>query len=133
MINAAEVHRISKGRSAAIGNIFPRSVRGLEHCLHNLMFSCIITAACNKLLELLPSSFHLDHPIDWFCLVLFSADIDAVTKGENQTAMHYASKNNATASLKALLNLGAQINARDYKMRTPLFVAAESGIHASVP
>ena len=41
--------------------------------------------------------------------------------------MHYAAKNNATASLKALLNLGAHINARDYKMRTPLFVAAETG------
>ena len=41
--------------------------------------------------------------------------------------MHYAAKNNATASLKSLLILGAHINARDYKMRTPLFVASEAG------
>ena len=51
----------------------------------------------------------------------------AVTEGEKQTALHYAAKNNATASLKSLLNFGAQINARDYKMRTPLFVASEAG------
>ncbi len=57
----------------------------------------------------------------------FLADINAVTKGEKQTPMHYAAKNNATASLKTLLKLGAAINARDFKMRTPLFVAAESG------
>ena len=55
------------------------------------------------------------------------ADINAVTFGENQTAMHYAAKNNATSTLKMLLKLGAFINARDYKSRTPLFVAAESG------
>ena len=53
--------------------------------------------------------------------------MNAITKGENQTPMHYAAKNNATSTLKTLLNLGAFINARDYKMRTPLFVAAESG------
>ena len=58
---------------------------------------------------------------------LSSANINAVTKGEKQTAMHYAAKNNATASLKSLLRLGANINARDYKMRTPLFVASEAG------
>ena len=51
----------------------------------------------------------------------------AVTEGEKQTAMHYAAKNNATASLKSLLNFGAHINARDYKLRTPLFVASEAG------
>ena len=36
-------------------------------------------------------------------------------------------KNNAAASLKAMLRLGAFINERDYKQRTPLFVAAETG------
>ena len=51
-----------------------------------------------------------------------------MTKGENQTAMHYAAKNNASQSLKALLRLGAFINDRDYKLRTPLFVAAETGM-----
>ena len=41
--------------------------------------------------------------------------------------MHYAAKNNAAASLKIMLRLGAFINDRDYKRRTPLFVAAETG------
>ena len=41
--------------------------------------------------------------------------------------MHYAAKNNAAASIKVMLRLGALINDRDYKRRTPLFVAAETG------
>lgn len=41
--------------------------------------------------------------------------------------MHYAAKNNAASSLKVMLRLGARINDRDYKRRTPLFVAAETG------
>lgn len=56
------------------------------------------------------------------------ANLGAKTVGENQTPMHYASKNNAAASLKIMLRLGAHINDRDYKRRTPLFVAAETGI-----
>ena len=47
--------------------------------------------------------------------------------GEEQTPMHYAAKNNAAASLKTMLRLGAHINERDYKKRTPLFVASETG------
>ena len=47
--------------------------------------------------------------------------------GEIQTPMHYAAKNNAVASLKTMLRLGAHINDRDYKKRTPLFAAAETG------
>lgn len=47
--------------------------------------------------------------------------------GELQTPMHYAAKNNATSSLKVMLRLGAHINERDYKRRSPLFVAAETG------
>ena len=49
------------------------------------------------------------------------------TYGELQTPMHYAAKNNAALSLKIMLRLGAFINDRDYKKRTPLFVAAETG------
>ncbi|XP_065055381.1 transient receptor potential cation channel subfamily A member 1-like isoform X4 [Rhopilema esculentum] len=73
---------------------------------------------------------HLAAAVDYDEMVEFlvqrGADMNAITKGENQTPMHYAAKNNATSTLKTLLNLGAFINARDYKMRTPLFVAAES-------
>ena len=57
------------------------------------------------------------------------ANVSANTIGELQTPMHYAAKNNATASLKVMLRLGALINERDYKRRTPLFVAAETGIY----
>ena len=58
---------------------------------------------------------------------MFSANLGAKTYGEEQTAMHYAAKNNAAASIKVMLRLGALINDRDYKRRTPLFVAAETG------
>ena len=60
-----------------------------------------------------------------------SANLGAKTYGEEQTAMHYAAKNNAAASIKVMLRLGALINDRDYKRRTPLFVAAETGKHNS--
>ena len=59
--------------------------------------------------------------------LLFSADLGVKTFGELQTPMHYAAKNNAAQSLKIMLRLGAFINDRDYKSRTPLFVAAETG------
>ena len=59
--------------------------------------------------------------------LLISADIGRETKIEKQTAMHYAAKNNATQSLKVMLRMGGRINDRDYKRRTPLFVAAETG------
>ena len=56
-----------------------------------------------------------------------SAKIDQKTKGEGQTPIHYAARNNAIATLKALIKLGASITDRDYKSRTPLYVAAENG------
>ena len=60
--------------------------------------------------------------------ILFLADLSVRTVGEQQTPMHFAAKNNAAKSLKVMLSLGAHINERDYKRRTPLFVAAETGI-----
>ena len=41
--------------------------------------------------------------------------------------MHYAAKNDADNALKMLIKLGADVNCRDYKQRTPLQVAAELG------
>ena len=58
----------------------------------------------------------------------FTARIDARTKGEHQSPIHYAAKYNAVDSLKVLLHMGAMIGDRDYRNRTPLFVAAETGI-----
>ena len=67
--------------------------------------------------------------ISWIDTVLdnIAAKIDARTRGENQTPIHYAAKNNAIDALKVLIKLGADIGAKDYKNRTPLFVAAETG------
>ena len=53
--------------------------------------------------------------------------IDKRTNGECQTPIHYAAKNNAVEALKVLIHMGANIGDRDYKHRTPLFVAAETG------
>jgi len=73
---------------------------------------------------------HLAAAVDYDDMVEFlvqnGANLGAKTFGENQTPMHYAAKNNAAASLKIMLRLGAHINDRDYKRRTPLFVAAET-------
>ena len=41
--------------------------------------------------------------------------------------MHYAAKNDADSALKMLVKIGAEVNCRDYKERTPLQVAAELG------
>ena len=60
-------------------------------------------------------------------LIENGADIHSRTAGEYQTPIHYAAKNNSVPSLKALIKFGGSINDRDYKSRTPLFVAAESG------
>ncbi|XP_065663270.1 uncharacterized protein LOC100211734 [Hydra vulgaris] len=73
---------------------------------------------------------HLAAAVDYDDMVEFlvcnGANLGAKTYGELQTPMHYAAKNNAAASLKTMLRLGAFINDRDYKRRTPLFVAAET-------
>ena len=60
-------------------------------------------------------------------MIYIPASFDARTDGENQTPLHYAAKNNSVEALKTLLRLGANLNVRDYKDRTPLFVAAENG------
>lgn len=56
-----------------------------------------------------------------------AANIHAKTKGEMQTPIHYAAKNDAGQALKMLLKLEANMEDRDYKNRTPLQVAAELG------
>ncbi|XP_071503565.1 uncharacterized protein [Diadema antillarum] len=53
------------------------------------------------------------------------ADIEYATKGENQTPLHYAARNDACKTLRSLVKRGASLQARDYKGRTPLQVAAE--------
>ena len=74
---------------------------------------------------------HLAASVGYTDMIIFlaenGANINARTAREMQTPIHYAAKNNSVASLRTLIKLGASINDRDYKSRTPLFVAAESG------
>ena len=74
---------------------------------------------------------HLASAVDYGEMVKYmieqGADLGRETYEEKQTAMHYAAKNNAMSSLKVMLKNEARMNDRDYKGRTPLFVAAESG------
>lgn len=55
-------------------------------------------------------------------LINNGADIDMKTTGEDQTPLHYAAKNEAVQCVKIQLVCGADIDARDYKLRTPLQV-----------
>ncbi|XP_077991605.1 uncharacterized protein LOC144445836 [Glandiceps talaboti] len=67
----------------------------------------------------------VDYPDMVNCLLDHGADIEALTKGEKQTPLHYAGKNDAVQSLRALIKRDAEIHAKDYKLRTPLQIAAE--------
>ena len=60
-----------------------------------------------------------------------TANIDQKSK-EGQTPLHFACRNSAVNAIKQLIKLGAKINERDEKLRTPLFVAAESGMFALI-
>ena len=64
--------------------------------------------------------------------LFLSANVRAKTSGELQSPVHYAAKFNAVGSLKVLMDNHADVNDRDYKRRTPLFVAAEAGMSFSV-
>ena len=59
--------------------------------------------------------------------MFFTADINAKSHGELQSPIHYAAKFNAVQALKVLIDSNANVNDRDYKKRTPLFIAAETG------
>ena len=54
-------------------------------------------------------------------------NIRDTTKDERQTPLHYAAKNNSVGALKVLIKLGASMNDRDHRLRTPLHLAAENG------
>ena len=55
------------------------------------------------------------------------ADITAKTKGEEQTALHYAARYDSVEAMKVLIQAGAMIDGVDFLNRTPLHVAAETG------
>ena len=56
-----------------------------------------------------------------------TADPRSRTFREQQGVIHYAAKYNAVASLKVLVEHRVDYNIKDYRQRTPLFVAAEMG------
>ncbi|XP_065664110.1 transient receptor potential cation channel subfamily A member 1 [Hydra vulgaris] len=76
------------------------------------------------------SPLHLASAVDHFEMVKYlinnSADIHKKTHGEQQTAIHYAAKYNAVGSLKILIENRANLCDKDYKNRTPLYIAAET-------
>eukprot|EP00112_Aurelia_sp_Birch-Aquarium-sp1_P026162 Seg91.6 transcript_id=Seg91.6/GoldUCD/mRNA.D3Y31 product="Serine/threonine-protein phosphatase 6 regulatory ankyrin repeat subunit C" protein_id=Seg91.6/GoldUCD/D3Y31 len=69
----------------------------------------------------------VDYPEMIELLYKYGALLECRTKGEFQTPIHYAAKNNAVYAAKCLMRLGADPTAKDYKQRTPVFVAAETG------
>ena len=74
------------------------------------------------IVELLTISF-------FFLLSFHKANKEAITKGEKQTPIHYAAKNDATKSLRLLIKLGCLYEGvKDYRGRTPLYVAAQLGM-----
>ena len=72
------------------------------------------------------SPLHVAAAVDYASMVEFivqhGGDINIKTKGEEQTATHYAAKNDAINSLQMLLGYGANIDSRDCRNRTPLQV-----------
>ena len=64
------------------------------------------------------------HPI---LITFFVANIEAKTK-EDHTPLHFAARNDAVDSARALVMKGAVKEARDYKKRTPLLLAAVLGM-----
>jgi hypothetical protein len=60
-----------------------------------------------------------------YALLQQGADHTLCTHGEKQSSLHFAARSDAVAALKALLEVDANIERRDYKGRTPLQLAAE--------
>lgn len=56
-----------------------------------------------------------------------SADLRAKTDREKQTPLHFAARNDAVEACKILVKCDADIEAKDYRKRTPVYVAAELG------
>lgn len=75
------------------------------------------------------SPLHLAAAVNHYEMVEYlidaGANIHARSIGELQTPIHYAAKYNAVGSLKVLMEKKAWYNDRDYKQRTPIFLAAE--------
>ena len=60
------------------------------------------------------------------------AHVDMETFKEQQSPMHYSAKYNSLDSLKLLMNYSGKITSRDYKGRTPLYLAAEKVMYSFI-
>jgi ankyrin repeat protein len=60
------------------------------------------------------------------------ADMSAVCAGEGYTPLHIAAVHDHEKSVQALIDVGADINARDRDGQTPVHVAAHHGNHESI-
>jgi len=67
----------------------------------------------------------VNHPQMISLFIEHEAVLDCQTYGELQTPCHYAARNDALDALKLLHKQGADIEAKDFKLRTPLQIAAE--------
>nr|XP_008292068.1 PREDICTED: uncharacterized protein LOC103366189 [Stegastes partitus] len=78
------------------------------------------------------TALHVAAALDYQDMVQFlldqkGADLEARTRLDQQTPLHYAAKNDAVGSIRLLLQAGAAISCTDYKLRTPLQLAANLG------
>ncbi|XP_075250241.1 uncharacterized protein LOC142342665 isoform X3 [Convolutriloba macropyga] len=67
----------------------------------------------------------VDYPDMIEVLLENGAVLETLTFEENQTPLHFAARNDASNALMKLVKCRANLEATDYKDRTPLFVAAE--------
>ena len=88
--------------------------------------SCCPGADINKADDYGRTPLHVAASADYPDMVRFlienGADFHVTTKGELQTPLHFAARNEASQCLKVLLAYGATLEVRDYKQRTALQV-----------
>lgn len=91
-----------------------------------LLASCCLGADINKADDYGRTPLHVaasaGYPEMVRFLIEYGADLHASTKGELQTPLHFAARNEASQCVKILLACGAFLEFRDYKQRTPLQV-----------
>ena len=88
---------------------------------------CVFTGAnINQQDKFGRAPLHVAAAVDYVEMVEFlvtkGANVNIRTAGEEQTPIHFAAKNDACKSLKALIAYGVDVGCRDYQERTPLQV-----------
>ena len=93
-----------------------------------VMKICRLGADVNKADDYGRTPLHVaasaDYPEMARFLIENGASIHLTTKGEIQTPLHFAARNEASQCVKILLAYGSVLEVRDYKQRTPLQVGS---------